>query len=207
MRLAFDADDGFGRCSLRAVAASEDRFPRVDRLLLDAAPDVVDFDRLAVAGALLFGSPAQDKLEFEFAVSVDVREMIADEFRVSVEGLGEPMAFDASAIRATELLVRQGVSVARTTPRVDKSELVLVPSERFYGSLRGVKELVLGSNAWFLSHYIPSSTVNASVGLMYSRDLLAQTVNIGTGSESKSRAQVERLLVGVGLDVKTEETE
>lgn len=190
MKIEFVPDDGRGRSALIAKTQTDDGSLAVDCLLMDAAPIEIDYDRIAVAACLIFGD-GSNSIEFDWPVSLRLAEAIASSGpRVTSEiELGDGAEV---SIQATHLQVELGFQVHSKTPSTDCARLSLVPGERFQGSLHGVKESIIGSNAWLLAEYVASAKVLAGIGALYSRDFLASTVEVS--ADEKFSADEETII-------------
>lgn len=203
MKIDFLSDDGRGRTALIARTETGDAVPAVDCLLMDAAPLEIDYDRVALAACLIFGG-SSDKLEFGWPVSPRLAGAISSSIGCRVSSLIVERDDMVEAIQATRLQVTLSLTIPSGTPPRDCTRLTIVPSERFYGSLHGVKEAIVGSNAWLLTDYVSEAYVMAAVGALYSRDFLASAVEIsGLEALSSSELMVIRELyrsVDLGLE-------
>jgi hypothetical protein len=204
MKIDFRTDDGRGRTALIARAEADDAVPSFDRLLMDAAPCEIDYERVAVAACLLFGGGSGDSIEFGWAIGQRLADAISASSGLRVRSTIVEPVDPTEAIQATSLQVSFGLPSSAETPPMDQARLSLVPGERFYGGLHGIKESVIGSNAWLIADYVSEAYVSAAVGALYSRDFLASTVLI-SGHEviSTSALKVIRDLyssVDLGLE-------
>lgn len=206
MKIDFLADDGRGRTALIATPQKGDVVPAVDCLLMDAGPEIIDYDRVAVAACLLFSGGAANNVDFGWTVSQRLIEGISSSIGLLVNSGARPEEDTTAAIQATRLHVTMGLSDYSETPPTDHARLSLVPGERFYGSLHGVKESVIGSNAWLVADYVSKAYVLAAVGALYSKDFLASSVMLSDADMSEGVSDfkvIHRLYSTVGLDLET----
>lgn len=211
MHIEFVRDDGTGRAMLRAQGRAEDRALPVDSLILDADPTILDSDRIALAGALLFGTFASGDISVGTSVSADAANAIraVTDHRVTSEVSGRVLERKGSDQAVEEPLPATTLHVALTTdlrdrtPEVDHTRLGLVPGERYQGALFGIKEAVISSNAWLLARFMDPAAVLLAAGLLFSHDLLVRTLVIEhpDGSPVPVSPSARELCAAAGIDV------
>lgn len=207
MQIQLLTDDGTGRTALLAAPDPGDRPVPVDQLLLDAAPRMLDHDCTAVAATVLFAPYAQSEIGFGKTISASIAEAIHDATGLTITSkvAERPRSDDAvsAPLQVTTLAVSLDGGLADSTPGVDRTQLRLVPGERFQGALFGVKEAVIASNAWYLARVIDPHRVQLAAGLLFARDLLAQHVRT-TSEEAEAWAvpeEVATLCAALGIGV------
>lgn len=211
MHIEFLRDDGTGRAVLRAQQESGDLALPIDSLIFDASPGVLDGDRVAVAGTLLFAGVDAGSISFNKAVSPEVASAIHSATGHSVgskistrklEGPhGEKIA--EAPLQMTTLDVSFSTWIPENTPGVDRTHLGLVPGERLQGALYGVKESVVSSNAWLVASYINPYRVLLAAGLLFSHDLLAQRIepDVPEDGATGPASSAQELCSAVGIDI------
>lgn len=211
MHIEFVRDDGTGRAMLRAHGRAEDRALPVDSLILDAGPTILDSDRVALAGALLFGGFAAGDISFGTQVSVGAADALraVTGRRVTSEVSGRMLESAGSESTAQEppqvtaLHVSLATGLRDRAPGVDRTRLGLVPGERCQGALFGIKEAVIASNAWLVARFVDPVAVLLAAGLLFSHDLLARTIVIEhpDGSPAPVAPSARELCAAVGIEV------
>lgn len=210
MHIDFQTDDGTGRCSLAARPGPADRPLPVTALLLDAAPLTIDPDRVAVAGAVLFGDHSGGELSFAQPISEAVADALYSGMghrvthAVASAAQGPEPTSPAPPTQATTLSVDASTGLGDPTPGIDRTRLCLVPGERFQGALYGVKEAVIASNAWLLATYLDPARVHLAAGILFAHDFLAQGIEIdgALGTSAAMSAEVQQLCAAVGLELR-----
>lgn len=170
---------GFGKASLRAQIEQNETIPSLADLLFDISPKNVSPTQIAVAGALLFGENATTRLR------VDGKMRHADVAELS-QIVGAPVEPDADVgasqdieslselpMKVTSLRVTFTEELASETPGRDATKLTLIPSQRYFGGLLGIKESVIASNAWLHATYVLPARVLAAAGVLFANDFLA----------------------------------
>lgn len=206
MQIEFDQHDLTGRTRLRAVPEVDDRTLPVDQLIFDAAPEALTDDRIAVAGALVFGALSAHQIGFPERISSATAEAIHSTTGLQVS-TGIARTAEASTenrpLQATTLTVEIASALPASTPAVDCTRLSLVQDARYSGALHGVKETVIASNAWYASLRLNAASVLAAAGVLFAQDLLAREIVLSTpAAESVGPSEADRILcAAVGLDL------
>lgn len=202
--------DGTGRTVLRAHRGAADQPLPVSELVFDTPPATADPDRIAVAGALVFAGFAERSLGFAKPISAEVAEAITAETGLVIDSeVLRKRERDADSVeqeerarrpRVTTLSVSLGLQSIGTTPGIDCTRLALVPGERYSGALFGVKEMLIGSNAWLLATYLEPSVVMTASGVLFADDLFAGTIAVERGeSAAWPTARARGLCESIGL--------
>lgn len=213
MLIEFLLQDEADRVVLRAVRSEEDRPLPVSELIFDLAPSQISNDRVAIAGTALFGSFADHEISFSIPISAVASKAIVDATGLAVTSEISPTAASSKSSAAdaevsdrphsvTTLTVGLGCDLSTSTPDVDCTRLNLIPGERFQGSLHGVKELVVASNAWYVASHVGNGPVLAASGLVFANDLLARALVLESVDVSAPSAKGIRALVeAAGIDL------
>lgn len=194
-RISFGQINQTARWGLRVV--DQDTGADVVRpLLFDAKPDKILYENVFAAGLCLSG---------DFTGEYTYTGYLSDRF-VGVLQAELGLEVNARRVRdngqdytkATTLEVVDDFVLGPETPGRDRTSLLLVPSGRFNGSLVGVKEKIVGSNAAFLSSELGGRALVAA-GLLFAPDFLAAEICLRV-----TTAEVEMLApivdsVGLGL--------
>lgn len=193
--IAFGAVGRTGRWELK-ISAPEPHSVPVRALIFDYPPSKLLPTREVLAA--LVHSGARGTFSFEKA--------LPQQFKADLQALGiEIISPDLSGeeqvdIRSTELTVSATTEFPPSTPGRDSSLLVLPPSERFQGRLKGVKELAVASNArWLSSLYGPRVLV--SCGVLYAADLLAKRIIVPSINNEADFNHLRDLLAIGGLEL------
>ena len=194
-RISFGEIDQTARWGLRVVdqATGTDL---VRPLLFDAKPDKIFHENVFAAGLCLSGDVSgaysytgylSDRLvgvlQAELGLEVDAR-------RVSDNG--------QDYTKATTLEVVDDFTLNPETPGRDRTSLQLVPSGRFIGSLVGVKEKIVGSNAAFLMSEL-GGRVLVAAGLLFAPDFLAAEISLRVTTKEAEKLAPIVGSVGLGL--------
>ena len=193
--IAFGAVGRTGRWELKMSAPEPNPVP-VRPLIFDYPPTKLLPTREVLAALVLSG--AKGTYSFEKALP---RRFKADLGALGIEIVSPDLPGEEQIdIRSTELVVAASTELPPSTPGRDSSLLILPPSERFQGRLKGVKELAVASNArWLSSLYGPR--VLASCGVLYAADLLAKRIIVPHISNEADFNHLRDLLAIGGLDL------
>lgn len=164
-------------------------------LLVDWPPAILDPHLVAAAGMLL--APEDTSVfQLEGQLSASVVESWERHLGVSIiaDRIDTPYHRDGF----TDLTVVRSVSFSSATPGRDNTKLYLVPSERFYGQLKGVKELVTATNAWMFEEE-KGVVADISLGLLFSNDLLAKSITVLGQLPEATRSRVEHILTPLDI--------
>lgn len=212
MHIIFQHADGAARAALSAQVESDEANLNLAGLLFDVSPSSVSATQTAVAGALLYGSDALNRLKVD-------GEMLEKEVAELTHIIGLPVDADSiistdtssesaqdAPLRVTSLRVSLGEALSLSTPGRDETRLTLVSSERYYGGLLGIKEAVVASNAWLHATYADPVRVMAAAGVLFANDFLAEGLVLPDVS-SKERDIITRLCRVAGLEATFEAIE
>lgn len=208
MRLTWRQNDGAGRAALGLEAPLTGALP-LDRLLLDAHPAVLSYDRVAVAGALVFGPWLASSVELPGAVSPHVAEAV-DAYcsRGGVRTWPAAVNRDSHFSTGRRLVAMADAARPQSPPTLQANGdalLHLRRSDRSSGSLVGLDQVVVAGNGYLLSatgeHRPTLAVVTLAVATLFAEDLGASTLApTGEGVRpSEQLVGVEALLASVDL--------
>lgn len=206
MHIQFDTQDATGRTRLRAVREADDRALPVDQLIFDTAPGALTDDRIAIAGALAFGSYAADEIAFPSVISAAAADAIRSTTGLRISSDVARMSGDGGddgPLQATLLTVTIGSSLPISTPSVDHARLNLIEDSRYNGALYGVKEAVIASNVWYAVQRLDAASVLAAAGVLFAQDLLARELclEIPSGAADGLSDRDRTLCAAIGLEL------
>ncbi|WP_049358537.1 hypothetical protein [Corynebacterium aurimucosum] len=194
-RISFGQIDQTARWALR-VADQATGADLVRPLLFDAKPDKVFHENVFAAGLCLSG---------DFSGVYKYTGYLSDRL---VGGLQAELGIEVDAQRvrdngqdytkATSLEVVDGFTLNPETPGRDQTSLLLAPSGRFIGSLVGVKEKIIGSNAAFLMSEL-GGRVLVAAGLLFAPDFLAAEISLRVTTKEAEKLAPIVDSVGLGL--------
>lgn len=201
MHISYQDNGGAARAALAVEAESGEASPNLSELLFDVSPVSVSATQAAVAGALLYGSSALKRLKVNGEMlNVDVASLShIIELPVDVDSVTASESQQDVPLRQTMLRVSMGVNLANNTPGRDETNLNLVPSERYFGGLLGIKEAVVASNAWLHATYVSPVRVLAATGVLFAHDFLAHGLVLPETTSSEKDI-INRLCRVVGLE-------
>lgn len=215
MRLTWTQNDGRGRAALALEAPLTSALP-LDRLLLDAHPAVLSYDRVAVAGALVFGPWLSGAVELPGAVSPHVAEAL-DTYCATGRVRTWPATVNADSHFTTGRRLLAVADARRpqvpAAPQTNAEALLhLRRSDRGSGSLIGLDQVVVAGNAYLLAstgeQRAPLPVVTLAVATLFAEDLGAAAVALaGDHSTTPDElAGVEALLASVDLALSHDST-
>lgn len=184
MKLIWEQDDGCGRAALALQAPVTHALP-LDRLLLDAHPAVLSFDRVAVAGALLFSPWLSGPVELPGAVSPHVAEAV-DQYCADAAVRTWPAAVNADTHFSSgrSLVVVIDAETPQPSPEHTRGEALLHVrrADRSSGSLISLDQVVVSANAYLFAsageRTTPLPVVALAVATLFAEDLGAETVRV-----------------------------
>ena len=172
--IRFNSQRELGRFALEILSPDGSQVKRP--LILDSAPKYLSGDLVLSAG-LIYSGYSPEKLIVEWPVTEHFAEEINSGFGCEViAAKARPDLNSVSRPKATILEVSTGVDLDSKTPDREITRLLLVPNERFSGSLIGVKEVVIAGNAeWMASLYGAGALIAA--GILFSTDFMAHSLS------------------------------
>lgn len=194
LKIEFDAVSQTGRW---ALSVRDDATQQgVRSLIFDAPPRKLSPSRIVLAGIVLCGVKRQ----------FSTPSPLPDNFVRSLEAQGicvaSPLESGQGPIsqKATTLQVKTGLRVNTEPPERDRTYLYLPSSDRFQGSLRGVKEVVVASNAhWLESIYGPMVPLAAAI--LFSEDLMVESIDMRGYPAEKIPKGISDLVDVVGIQI------
>lgn len=144
-------------------------------LMFDSVPGTRCHENMVAAGIALLG-PDSNSLEYTGPISTAFKNILRESlgFEIKSPELSQPKC---DYTRATLMRVDSSFQELGRTPGRDITRLVLLPSERFYGSLAGIKELLISTNANFVASEIGARALVAA-SFLFAPDLLAKEIEL-----------------------------
>lgn len=196
-RIKFDAIAQTARYGLSVKGDGNDVIK--PPLMVDAPPVNVN-PHLVVAAGLLWETSVVSTIEFDGALSIEVAEKWESSLGIKLDGSISKKEYIRAA--NTDLSVSSDGLIAETTPGRDQTHLKVVPSARFYGALKGIKESIIASNAWMFRE---SAIAQLCLGILFADEFMARSISV----EGKLRdVDIERarvVLEPLSIDVDCEE--
>ncbi|OFT34792.1 hypothetical protein HMPREF3155_08410 [Corynebacterium sp. HMSC06D04] len=196
IKIDFDAVNQTGRWALSVKDDATEQGMR--SLIFDAPPRKLSASRIVLAGIVFWGGKGR------FSTS----NPLPDNFVRTLEAHGisivAPLDSSQGSIspKATTLQVQADLRINAQLPGRDRTYLYLPASERFQGSLRGVKEIVVGSNAhWLESIYGPRALLSAAI--LFSEDLMVESIDMSEYPAEAIPRGIEDLVAVEGIQVIT----
>ncbi|KLU10379.1 hypothetical protein [Kocuria sp. SM24M-10] len=189
-----------------------DARPDVDFLYLDATPNAVNANYIAVATALAFGDYVDARLQLPYTGDPETVAAITDylsDSAVSVTPVSEDAQIKSSG--ALGLYVSDGPvaqRVSNSNRRIHTVVLNLLPADKYFGRLATMSGIDVGSNAFNASAMDDGHPLNLkrglAVALMYAAELQAGTILVPP--RLADHDQLEKLrpmfdAVGLGLEI------
>ena len=204
-----EQSDGKTRLELSASMHTQAP-PRIHGLLLDAAPDRLSGDRLAVASALVFQKHLRGMVTFPQPVSARLASVLT-EFR-------DPVWFAATPVEdrgtqfggsGTTMVMDVDNHGWRGRNDVDTSQvtvLSLLRSDRWSGRLFSMDQLLVGTNAWMFAgdeRSVHGLSALLGVALLLAGDIEASRILVphDRASDPEWEQRVARLVAAVGIEV------
>lgn len=194
-----------GRVGITANASGYDGVPWLNEFWMDASPSKLTSNRIAVAGAMIFGHQAAREIQFEkpvsAAVSEAIRQFVAkpnlNVFPVDYEQRPFPAGKGKLVVRTVDD-VGGALSFAR-----DESEgmiLNVLPADQFTGRLYSVGSLSVASNAFLFDRTASArgerTLAALAMGVLFAEDLGVDCCELQGHSVD---SDVLELLISCGL--------
>lgn len=171
MKIEFEAVNQTGRWALSVRDDATGQGMR--SLIFDAPPRKLSPSRTVLAGIVFWGAKG----------SFSTSSPLPDNFVRSLEerGISIIAPLESSQVpissKATTLRVQTNLKISASFPERDRTHLYLPASDRFQGHLRGVKEIVVASNAhWLEGIYGPRALLAAAI--LFSEDLMVESIDM-----------------------------
>lgn len=187
MKIAWVANDGYGRFGFKAEPGEYDGVPLLDSLLFDGTPATISNDRMSAAAALAFGEYTSGELELPKDITPEVAGAVQD-FLLPRKVFPAPISFVARAVPdgETRLLLNPGLQEPEIEPRNDwgKAREVLLdlrPAGTWAGQLASVESISLATNAPLFGQIYAEDDVRSihasvSVALVFAESVKARTI-------------------------------
>ena len=169
-------------------------------LMVDVPPVGLN-PHLVVAAGLLWKASAVSGIEFDGALSTDVAEEWEKNLGVELEGSTSDKKYSRAA--NTDLSVSLNGLIAETTPGRDQTHLRVVPSARFYGALKGIKESIIASNAWMFRE---SGLAQLCLGILFADEFMARSISVEGQLRDVDIERARAVLEPLSIDVDCEGT-
>lgn len=167
-------------------------------LMVDVPP--IDLNpHLVVAAGLLWEAPAVSEIEFDGALSIDVAEEWERSLGVKLEGSISKKEYIRAA--NTDLSVSSNGLIADATPGRDQTHLKVVPSARFYGTLKGIKESIIASNAWMFRDL---GLAQLCLGILFADEFMARSISVEGELRNVDIERARAVLRPLSIDVDCE---
>lgn len=154
---------------------------------------------LVVAAGLLWGDTTISRIEFDGTLSDKVVGQWESGLGIILEGSVSKNEYERAA--NTDLLVSSGGSISESTPGRDETVLKLVPSARFYGALKGVKESIIASNAWMFGD---SALAQLCLGILFADEFMARSISVEGKLRDKDIEKALTILKPLSIDIDCE---
>ncbi|MGV0343053.1 hypothetical protein ACUY3P_01895 [Corynebacterium lehmanniae] len=101
----------------------------------------------------------------------------------------------------TDLSVTAQNRIQETTPGRDETLIYLLPSERFYGSMRGVKEVLMATNSWLFGED-RGAAAEIALGTVFADDLMARSIKTEREMSPEFAERIESILEPLSIDLR-----
>lgn len=196
-RIKFDAIAQTARYGLSVKGDGSDVIK--PPLMVDVPPVNVN-PHLVVAAGLLWETSVASAIEFDGALSIEVAEQWESALGIKLDGSISKKEFIRAA--NTDLSVSSDGLIAETTPGRDQTHLKVVPSARFYGALKGIKESIIASNAWMFRE---SAIAQLCLGILFADEFMARSISVGGKLRDVDIERARAVLEPLSIDVDCEE--
>lgn len=196
-RIEFDAIAQTARYGLSVKGDGSDVIK--PPLMVDVPPVNVN-PHLVVAAGLLWETSVASAIEFDGALSIEVAEQWESALGIKLDGSISKKEFIRAA--NTDLSVSSDGLIAETTPGRDQTHLKVVPSARFYGALKGIKESIIASNAWMFRE---SAIAQLCLGILFADEFMARSISVGGKLRDVDIERARAVLEPLSIDVDCEE--
>lgn len=196
-RIKFDAIAQTARYGLSVKGDGSDVIK--PPLMVDVPPVNVN-PHLVVAAGLLWETSVVSAIEFDGALSIEVAEQWESALGIKLDGSISKKEYIRAA--NTDLSVSSDGLIAETTPGRDQTHLKVVPSARFYGALKGIKESIIASNAWMFRE---SATAQLCLGILFADEFMARSISVEGKLRDVDIERARAVLEPLSIDVDCEE--
>lgn len=196
-RIKFDAIAQTARYGLSVKGDGSDVIK--PPLMVDVPPVNVN-PHLVVAAGLLWETSVASAIEFDGALSIEVAEQWESALGIKLDGSISKKEYIRAA--NTDLSVSSDGLIAETTPGRDKTHLKVVPSARFYGALKGIKESIIASNAWMFRE---SAIAQLCLGILFADEFMARSISVEGKLRDVDIERARAVLEPLSIDVDCEE--
>lgn len=195
-RIKFDAIAQTARYGLSVKSDGSDVIK--PPLMVDAPPVNVN-PHLVVAAGLLWETSVVSAIEFDGALSIEVAEQWESSLGIKLDGSISKKDYIRAA--NTDLSVSSDGLIAETTPGRDQTHLKVVPSARFYGALKGIKESIIASNAWMFRE---SAIAQLCLGILFADEFMARSISVEGKLRDVDIERARAVLKPLSIDVDCE---
>ena len=192
-RIKFDAIAQTARYGLSVNYAESDVIK--PPLMVDDAPLELN-PHLVVAAGLLWGESTISRVEYEGTLSAKVAGQWESNLGIALEGSVSKNEYERAA--NSDLFVSSGGLISETTPGRDETVLKVVPSARFYGALKGIKESIIASNAWMFEE---SALAQLCLGILFADEFMARSIYVEEKLRDKDIERALAILEPLSIDV------
>lgn len=196
-RIKFDAIAQTARYGLSVKGDGSDVIK--PPLMVDVPPVNVN-PHLVVAAGLLWETSVASAIEFDGALSIEVAEQWESALGIKLDGSISKKEYIRAA--NTDLSVSSDGLIAETTPGRDQTHLKVVPSARFYGALKGIKESIIASNAWMFRE---SAIAQLCLGILFADEFMARSISVEGKLRDVDIERARAVLEPLSIDVDCEE--
>ena len=196
-RIKFDAIAQTARYGLSVKGDGSDVIK--PPLMVDVPPVNVN-PHLVVAAGLLWETSVASAIEFDGALSIEVAEQWESALGIKLDGSISKKEYIRAA--NTDLFVSSDGLIAETTPGRDQTHLKVVPSARFYGALKGIKESIIASNAWMFRE---SAIAQLCLGILFADEFMARSISVEGKLRDVDIERARAVLEPLSIDVDCEE--
>ena len=204
MKITWLNDDS-GMTGLRAEPGEYDASPPVDSLLFDYAPQSINPERLAIAAYLAFGRWVSGDLQLPTKLGPATAAAIERDLE-HVHVRPGPIEYYPKPLEIGTRNVHLNLTEVGSTPFAEDTISVL-PSSRWNGGLRGLRSLMISSNAFAIdssgSAHRESVRARLAVAVLFAGDLTADTlmVRVPTELAEFETERLTELLLSVRLGI------
>lgn len=165
-----------------------------------AIPLMVDVEplnlnpHLVVAAGLLWAPHTVIQFGFKDRLSEEVVHRWERELSVKIDAQLTRTAYTRSG--NTDLSIVSGTNLSANTPGRDQTSIHVLPSERFYGSMKGVKESIIASNAWIFDN---AALAKLCLGILFADEFLARSISVDETLRAEDRDRAIKVLGTLGI--------
>lgn len=167
-------------------------------LMVDVPP-VTSNPHLELAAGLIWAPAEVKEFHFRGKISESVVRHWEKALGVAIECEEDPDTYQRNG--CTDLSVTTQSRIQESTPGRDETLIYMLPSERFYGAMRGVKEVLMASNSWLFGED-RGAAAEIALGTVFADDLMVRSIRTERELTPALSERIESILEPLSIDLR-----